>query len=372
MYTPLGQSQNNEVPQHIKDKIKVDDTSWIDELIEKGVINKLNSNYFDLLAQYDAVHSIVKMANDQKLSMKPNDLFTILKHPKTTRRMKRLLKDLYSIPNIPDFDNNNMDLVFKNVINFQFNNEIQERIIRNIVEKNNFQQIRLLTDNYIIHQHNQTRTEMDDIFYTPNMDPKIYKFLIERGIHSTAPTIPSFALERNMSDFIRELQTSYYFYLDPNVLNSSVVQNMVRNNSFDAIEYILDNSTDTQTPLIASILALCAKYNCENLLSMVLQKTGPNLRPGHGDQALHEASRLGRLKIVSLLLRIDIITLNAVRLAIEAAHNNGFQDVVDLIQSADLEGIAEAVEHKDASIIGSLPPSIPDRGFGRGTFGSFY
>lgn len=317
-----GRNENAEIDPATLESIKNDDPSCINE----SFLDVNFPSYKHLLTsiiKYDAIKCMMKLHqfNERALYTYQNDSVVI------SPKMGHLLFDIYGMHlyEMGYFLPVSMLVKFKEHAGLKIKNALYLNSLLLAIQQNDMEGITYILDNV------SSFTDMNGILQTraTEMSPEVFMLLLSKGFHYGPPVIPSIFIEQNRIDQINTLINDYHFILDFGALGVESISNMIRNNAYEFTKMMIEyNAVDNYIPVIING---CALYNCEEMLDMVLSTAKRKLKPGAANKALISAAKIGRANIFKKLLIPTAVDMKAVGEARQAAEDNGYDEIVRIV-----------------------------------------
>ena len=328
----LGRKDQDIITPEILEMIKNDDPSFFSLSDEEDKFSNVAFLYLQPIIDNNA-YNCAKILNkicSNKIS--PYSPYT-LDLSKASRKMTRLLHDVFPL-NQHRF-NCYIPITMTTCENqklFPLPQSEYSSMFSQAIRANDLKTTKYFLDNIIVDLNSY------DICQTPDStkNPEIYMLMVTHGIKTSV--VPTFALENNMIDFIHTLINDYDFYINSSNLMQDTIKNMIRNNAFEAVKLIIN--TEGVKNVLHNFITYCALFNCDEMLELIINSAKDKLTSDCGKSAILAAARLGRINILKLLLLIpNTIDTKSVKNAIKKATENGYPEIVEMLEENLKQGI---------------------------------
>ena len=303
------------------EQIKNDDPTMLSQLdfSSNQYSNITQTKIFELILENDAIKCCkVMISKGQRL------YFT--NYPKLSPKMTRLIYDSLITKEFC-FRQSNYSL-YRDIIKFKPNtspSKPNSNQISQYVKNNDLPNLKLLIENsvfsayefYTSYSSYEMRNPSLNDKKLPECNKEIALYLVSHGFEINRHIIPAYMFRNNQVDLIKILQKEYGYILDFNELSGDDINKMVLNNSFEAIQMIIEAGIGKM--FINSLLVSCATYNCEEVLDMIIANKDKLFVPKCGSTALKEACKLMRFSIAEKLLIPSILDEKTVKETMEIA-----------------------------------------------------
>jgi len=256
------------IPPHISEKIKKDDSTWIDEKISSYSMDVIQKMFLTIIDN-DALKCYIEMnKRNFHINITLNGASrSIFDNPKISKRMCLALFDLTSASYLTSDPYSFIKIALNLGINIQklmMPNDSVVYALRKAIEKSDLRIVEFIVDNLVVTYDNMS-------FHSIITNPDVFLLLVERKMYTGPPIVPSFAFEENLTEFIHILTSKHGFFYDfsyDTPLN--FYKTLVINNSIDAIKLIIEASLNQKLYFAVDlVMESCAMFNCEEIMDLL-------------------------------------------------------------------------------------------------------